>query len=826
MAAQNDPLDPDWIASHDFDTSFRGYDQTQVRSYLRQVAKSVRVDQDDRAEHDAVASDRSALADSLEQELGDAQTVTANLQDDLTQANASIQKLEAELAEAKASPADLDSAQLTQLLGTETVRVLDSARSAAADIRAKAEREADERTAALDELQRTTNSALTEARKKADDENAKLKAAANADAKSTTETALALAKKAKEDAEVAVTSLRTESEAASLKQREDAKAAADASKVAAQDVAAAVKQRGEEVARDTRLKAESEAEDTRKASEQVKSDAEAEAARLRAEVAADVETARDSAREEARLMLSEAQTLREKVLEDLVKRRRIARQQIDQAKAARDRLARALLTAGQQIDYAVTELDVSVPEAKRAMEQAGIRSSGTEAQQMADIAQGLDQARSTGKQLSPEKVSAGVPRKVNPSLRKQVAKAQPTQKPLVQPEPVPVTQEPVRSEPVAPEPVTQEPVPADPVTSEPATVPAVQSEPTGDDLVVDLVDDGVEAEAGDLDDIFARLRASGKPEQAEPAPVKSEQVKPAPVKSDPVKPASVKSDPVKPDPVKPEPARKAGSNKNGQSSRAPKPKASRAQRASAPERATDPTPAEADEAPPSQVTNSDEPVEILPPFADRDIAITRFGPDLRRKLKRALADDQSDILDRLRRSKQLSSEDLPEVAEQLSGYRKAAEQGLIEIASAGSASIGGGSMSASGLSAMLETLAGSIHSPLRAKVERSVAAADGDAEEVLEPVRAHYRDARSSSLPGLVDDAIAEAFALGAYAAIDSGANVVWVTDPRAEASPDCFDNTLETSVQKPKSFPTGHQRPLGGPGCRCLVLPQDAVPG
>lgn len=835
MPAQNDPLDPDWIATQEFDVSFRGFDQTQVRAYMRQLAKDLRTEQQGRAAEHADLEDQAEVVASLQAELAVQQELVAELSSDLDEAQAEVTQLQSEPV--KVEPQELDSAQLTQLLGEETVRVLDSARGAAADIRAKAEREAQERTAELDKVQKEANTQIADSRKAASEDAAALRSKAEKEAKELTQTSQSASTRLVQDAKAAAEKSRVESKALVAKLTEEAKTASETTKSSANDVAAAVKQRGEEVAKATRLSAEADAETVRKKADQAISDAEAEAARLRAEAAADVETARDSAREEARLMLTEAQTLREKVLEDLVKRRRTARQQIDQAKAARDRLARALVSAGAQVDSAVAELEISIPEAKRAMENAGSRTSGTESEQTSVLAEGLDMARSKGKTLSPEKVSqagqdsgsaktqqgrGAVPkagrnqaadRGQTPDGSQTKGSAEP-----VKPKGEGVSQSSSESNGAAGSKAKPASVVGDAKAAGSASKPEQSAEEAEADLVVDLGDEGVEAEASDdLDSIFARLRAGGSGTSAEAASTKAAPAKAASNKSTDspkAKSSSTESSSTQSSSTESSPA--VSTTKGSDPSSAKRGHGANAAELmrttpTGPEQAEDETPA---------VPGEKDQLDVLPPFADRDVATTRFGPDLRRKLKRALADDQSDVLDRLRRAKQMSGDDLPSPDEQLSGFRKAAEAGLLGVAKAGSSSIGGGAATAAQIADVVERLAKDIQVPLRAKVERAVSAAGGDTEEVLEPVRAHYRDARSSSLPDLVDDAIAQAFATGLYAALKNKSKVVWVVDPRAMTSPDCFDNTLEDAVIKPNLFPTGDQKPLGGPGCRCLVLP------
>lgn len=93
-------LEPDGIARREFTTSFRGFDQVEVRAYLGSVSRRLR--------------------EVLDRE----------------------RELERRVAELEASEGEeevLDEHRLTVLLGEETARIFEAAREAAAEIRAKAE---------------------------------------------------------------------------------------------------------------------------------------------------------------------------------------------------------------------------------------------------------------------------------------------------------------------------------------------------------------------------------------------------------------------------------------------------------------------------------------------------------------------------------------------------------------------------------------------------------------------------------------------------------------------------------------------------------------
>src|SRR5688572_20554389 len=98
-------LNADEIARRTFATAFRGFDAPEVRAFLKRVSEAY-----------------TALEDEvrdLRRRLDEAGRVAATLP--------------------PAAPAELDEDTLTAALGAETVRVLRSAREAAADIQAKAE---------------------------------------------------------------------------------------------------------------------------------------------------------------------------------------------------------------------------------------------------------------------------------------------------------------------------------------------------------------------------------------------------------------------------------------------------------------------------------------------------------------------------------------------------------------------------------------------------------------------------------------------------------------------------------------------------------------
>lgn len=648
----------------------------------------------------------------------------------------------AEAAEAASDPTTWDESKIDALVGAETAHVLEAARTAAATIRTRAEADAEARLKVAEERQRATESEIAEKRQTVADETAKLVA----------------------DAEAKATALTQESEAAAEKLLSDAKENASISDQAAHEAAEAL-----------RTTASAEAE-------RVRAEAEAEAESMRVEAEADVVNARDRAREETRLMLAEAQSVREKVLADLVKRRRTGRTQLDQIKAARDRMARSLAVVRRELDEAIDELAISVPEAKAAMEEVGRSAqSGPDERVVLDLASELDRQRAReaagAEDLDAVSVVEAVASKPAPAKPK--AAATPSKAAPAEDTTAPV--EDAASNDVSSKADSSKA--AESKAAEPKAEPAASDAPAAD----------------------AATAAKGESKSAdEPAATK-----PSAKVSDPEPAVAEKNDAVV--------------DGRDYATRSTEPKIGalfaqmREDGSELPELSDvdDDVVIDLDDDP-------DDGIEIPQVFMDRDVAMTRFGPSLRRQLKRALADDQSDVLDRVRQAKKtISLDDLPPVERQVLAFLDAVTDSLHGAARAGAEAAGDstGAGIDEAVGELVERLANAVAKPLRARVERSITGVGGDKEEVLEPIRANYRDARSNDVPQLADDSLAEAFAIGVYGAMANNTKVVWIADPRHEPSPDCHDNTLAGPVKKPKPFPTGLKLPLGGPGCRCLVV-------
>ncbi|MCP5024674.1 MAG: hypothetical protein GY929_00155, partial [Actinomycetia bacterium] len=218
------------------------------------------------------------------------------------------------------------------------------------------------------------------------------------------------------------------------------------------------------------------------------------------------------------------------------------------------------------------------------------------------------------------------------------------------------------------------------------------------------------------------------------------------------------------------------------------------------------------------VDGGDETSVVDEVVAVRDTLLAEVSPGLARKLKRALADDQNQILDTLRRHTRgvLQIEAvLPDETEQRQAYARTATDVVVQVSEAGAAQVGG---SAGSVEEVLDHLSAQITEPLRARIAGIVAESSDDAEEASSRVRSLFREWRSQVIDGATTDALLGAFSLGAYDATPDGSLVRWVIVD--EACPDAHDNVLAGDLVRGERFPTGQCRGPAHPGCRCLSWP------
>lgn len=203
-------------------------------------------------------------------------------------------------------------------------------------------------------------------------------------------------------------------------------------------------------------------------------------------------------------------------------------------------------------------------------------------------------------------------------------------------------------------------------------------------------------------------------------------------------------------------------------------------------------------------------------FDRRDGEVEPHERTLTRALKRALADEQNQLLDELRRAKGVPGTDvlLPEAEEHSGRYARVAVAALAAAASSGGLALPGAEVEA-----MAGALGRDLVAGLRPRLARAIEDGAGDEGAATEVVSAAYREWKTSRIEPLARHHVLSAWAAGSFAST-SETELRWVVDPEVGCSPDCADNALAGPTTKGVAFPTGQPHPPAHPGCRCLAVP------
>jgi hypothetical protein len=224
----------------------------------------------------------------------------------------------------------------------------------------------------------------------------------------------------------------------------------------------------------------------------------------------------------------------------------------------------------------------------------------------------------------------------------------------------------------------------------------------------------------------------------------------------------------------------------------------------------------------------------------RESAVGDLEIQLTRSLKRALQDEQNDLLDKLRiLSGDLSAEVLlSEEEAQVALYGAIVAPLLAEAALKGSAfaseclvatgSGGPQKSEAVPVDDLADSCARGLATALRRRLEQAIdsVSVDGlaghveDRENLVEAIGSAYREWKSQRIERLVGDALCGAFSRGTWSAVPGGGTLRWVVDDLDGPCPDCEDDALAGELPKPEEFPTGQLHPPAHSGCRCLLVP------
>jgi len=525
---------------------------------------------------------------------------------------------------------------------------------------------------------------------------------------------------------------------------------------AAREAAAEIRERAEESVGRMLREASEESSALKAAAESVlarrSEEAEAEAASILA-----------AAEERGREMVAEAQAVRERMLKDLSRKRKVAALQLEQMMAARQRLLSAYDVVRQNLDDVTRELEVVEEEAKLAADVAGFKPPPDDE-----------------------------PIEIDPHPTPPPGAVAVTE-PEAVPEPAPTPE---------PEPEPAPAPPADDRRSSSLRLLRRKAEPAGELPPFDDDNEGVR---------ILRPEATAAPRPVALVPEPEPEPEPGPPEPQPEveveAEAAVEQDDAQA-PVEDLFARL------------------RADRAAAVVQAeavlSEPEPPAA-----AEVETEAEPAPEPPSapevvgdaaFEQRDAALESAERALTRALKRALADEQNEVLDTLRRAKRTPKLDelMPAAAAHVGRYVGVASDHLRRGAEAGASSLGG---DAPDIAELAGTFGDEVVDDLRARVGRALDASSSDEEALVDAISATYREWKTARSEAFARHHLAAAYAFGVYRAAP-GESLRWVVDPAEGNCPDCDDNALAGPTAKGEPYPTGQAHPPAHSGCRCLVLP------
>jgi DivIVA domain-containing protein len=230
-------------------------------------------------------------------------------------------------------------------------------------------------------------------------------------------------------------------------------------------------------------------------------------------------------------------------------------------------------------------------------------------------------------------------------------------------------------------------------------------------------------------------------------------------------------------------------------------------------------------------------------LARRDNLLATITAKLGRALKRALQDDQNDLLNALRQVSRKPVLDVlipPKV--QRERFVTAASDQLARAYGAGAAFLVAGDavegpcvtapapselVAAEAGALLAAELADDLCTMLRQRIDEALSELGESLEGSTDAAGVAYREWKGTRVEGLAGDFTTRAFAVGELAVLDSLGKgevplVRWAVedDDGGGSCPDCDDNSLAGPQPPGSAFPTGHSHPPVHPGCRCLLVP------
>ena len=213
----------------------------------------------------------------------------------------------------------------------------------------------------------------------------------------------------------------------------------------------------------------------------------------------------------------------------------------------------------------------------------------------------------------------------------------------------------------------------------------------------------------------------------------------------------------------------------------------------------------------------------------RDAVIAEVTPDLLKRARRMLRDQENLLLDAVRRSRGRyeSSRLLPDRAHEGVAWSNLLTPMVNTVYLEGRMAVGKKNRITEMPERLLVEFSESFSAPLRERLVGTIRStvSEGPYESNAELTRvmgaalgARFREWRGSDLEDHAAYVLAAVYTRGCYDAAGPGVCLKWIADETGRC-PDADDNALEPTI-KGHAFPTGQKYPPAHPGCRCFVIP------
>ena len=213
----------------------------------------------------------------------------------------------------------------------------------------------------------------------------------------------------------------------------------------------------------------------------------------------------------------------------------------------------------------------------------------------------------------------------------------------------------------------------------------------------------------------------------------------------------------------------------------------------------------------------------------RDAVIAEVTPDLLKRARRMLRDQENLLLDTVRRSRGRyeSSRLLPDRAHEGVAWSNLLMPMVNTVYLEGRMAVGKKNRITEMPERLLVEFSESFSAPLRERLVGTIRStvSEGPYESNAELTRvmgaalgARFREWRGSDLEDHTAYVLAAVYTRGCYDAAGPGVCLKWVADETGRC-PDADDNALEPTI-KGHAFPTGQKYPPAHPGCRCFIIP------